>query len=182
MLLGNFSQGSLVLSSTRSSTKVVFFFCAKTLFSASVCIHWGNGTHFKDKHEKHPDKTDNKQQAWVQKYWYPQSFLKSPLPIREQLQYLSLFVILSWLFLLFCMNVQRFPMGTVGKKRSWQHFIKTLQGCRTFSPSPSFKTAHLCLSFPLLLLLTLIPLTFLHQKFTNESLVVSSYALGAKVL
>lgn len=33
-------------------------------------IRWGNGTHFKDKHEKYPDKTDNKRRVWVQKVWY----------------------------------------------------------------------------------------------------------------
>lgn len=182
MLLGNFSQGPLILSPAHSSTKVVFFFCTKSLFSASVCIHWGNGTHFKDKHEKHPDKTDNKQQAWVQKYGYPQSFFKCPLPIREQLQYLSLFVILSLLFLLF----RGFPWVLLVKRKKRKKkdpgslFTYTQQGCRTFSPSPSLKKAHLCLSFPLLLL-TLIPLTFLHQKF-HESRVVSSYVLGAKVL
>lgn len=68
MLSGkNFSRGTVILSSTHSSTKVVFCLCSESPFSQLAASTWGNRTHSTDKPEKHPDKTDYKQRARVQK-------------------------------------------------------------------------------------------------------------------
>lgn len=65
----NFSRGTVILSSTHSSTKVVFCLCSESPFSQLAASTWGNRKHSTDKPEKHPDKTDYKQRARVQKCW-----------------------------------------------------------------------------------------------------------------
>lgn len=89
-------------------------------------------------------------------------------------------------FLLFCVNVHKFPMGANVKMRSSQRLILTCQGYRTFQsfslpnngPPLPFTNSLFALSF------SFCPSnsSFSSKLQQNGSSVVSSYALGAKVL
>lgn len=132
---GNFSQGTLMLSSTHSSTKVVFCLCSKLLFSQPAASA-GETEHILKTSMRSTltKQTTNSEPRYrnadIVSPFFP---LSSPFPIWEQLRYLSLFVILSFI-LLFCMTVHRLPMGADGKKsKSWKLSIQSHQGCRTSS-------------------------------------------------
>lgn len=125
MLSGNFSRGTLILSSTHSSTKVVFCLCSKFLFS-QLAASTGETEHILKTSMGNTltKQTTNSEHGYrnadiVSLFFF---HLLSPSGNNYTVSVIVCHFVLFF-FLLFCMNVQKFPMGADGKKRSWQHFI-----------------------------------------------------------
>lgn len=162
-LSGNFSHGTSILSSTRSSTEVVFYLCRKFLLSQVATSTGEKRTHFKDKLEKH---WQNRQQTvsmgtemlissvlFILFMSFPQkgnnySFCHC-LP----------FFLVFYAVLYECSGVSHGCWRFEKRKRSWQHFVR-LQDFAVF-----------LLTGPLLPFITSppfnLPFTFLHQILTK---------------
>lgn len=173
MLSGNFSRGIVILSSTHSCTKVMFCLCSKSLFS-QLAASTGETEHILQTSMRNTltKQTTNSEQGYrnadnVSLFF----FISFPLsPTRYYGIYHCLSFCLGY-FLLFCVNVQKFPMGADGKKKILAAFhidSPRLQDLESFCPPEhrlTFAFHYLSLSSspsPFAL-----PFTLFHQNFSK---------------
>lgn len=142
-LSANFSRGNCdeLLDSLEHKSDVLPLWRTPVLLTGS--IRWGDGTHFKDKHEKHPDKTDNNSVSRYRKPDTVSSLFLFCLLLPSGKSYSTFQCLQFSLFiLLFCSTAQNFlidadVLSFLFLSEPLKLYNKPHQGCKTSTLSSS---------------------------------------------
>lgn len=186
MLSGNFPRGTVILSSARSCTKVPFCLCSKSLFSQPAAST-GEREHVLQTSMRNTltKQTTNSQHGYrnADNVSLSLFLISFPLSPSGKNYRICQFVILSWVFSAVLCECSEVSHGRWWEKKkdpgSISYRLPKVAGPSVFLPpeqQPTFAFHHLSFSFcPSFY-------SFSSKLRQNRSSVVSSYALGAKVL